>query len=76
MKTLSTYMSEHGLSPHEMAQRLGCSEGAVRKWVYGERMPSAEWMRAIAKATDREVMPNDFVLAGVPVSTANENEAA
>ena len=57
---LADFMAKHGLSFSDMKDRLGCSEGAVRKWVYGERRPSQEWMTRIAAANDGEVQPNDF----------------
>lgn len=63
---LADYMASHGLTPEAMKDRLGCSEGAVRKWLYGERTPSPEWMRKIAAATDGAVQPNDFFAPAAP----------
>ena len=60
---LSGYMKLHHISPDDMATRIdGVSASAVRKWMYGERMPRPEQMRRIAEITERQVMPNDFIL--------------
>jgi len=64
---LADFMAKHGLSFSDMKDRLGCSEGAVRKWVYNERRPSSYWMSRIATATDGEVQPNDFFSSASPL---------
>lgn len=59
--TLSEYMKSSKLDPDRMAAIIGCSPGAVKKWLYGERMPRAEQMRRIDEVTGGQVKPNDFV---------------
>ena len=59
--TLHDYLNSKSLSDAEMAITLGCSEGAVRKWRYGQRTPRIEQMRKIQECTDGLVSPNDFL---------------
>lgn len=60
---LSSYMTEKGIQPRELAEMLGdASESGVRKWMYGERVPRPEQMRRIAEITSGKVQPNDFIL--------------
>lgn len=71
---IADYMAAHGLSPDTMRNRLGCSEGAVRKWMYGERRPSSEWMLKIAETTEGAVQPNDF-FTPPPAPASSQREA-
>lgn len=60
---LSVYMSAHGISPEEMARRIGdVSASGVLKWSRGERVPRPEQQRRIHEVTGGDVSPNDFVL--------------
>ena len=46
-----------------MAALIGeVSEGAVKKWRYGERTPRPHQMARITAATDGQVTANDFML--------------
>jgi transcriptional regulator with XRE-family HTH domain len=57
---LKTYMAEASLNERQMAERLGCSVGAVRKWISGERMPRLNQMRRITQVTEGKVTALDF----------------
>ncbi|MBN9304082.1 MAG: hypothetical protein BGO82_17055 [Devosia sp. 67-54] len=60
---LALYMSQHNLSPEDMAIKIeDCSASAVLKWSRGERVPRVEQQRRIYEITDGQVTPNDFVL--------------
>lgn len=61
--TLRAFMDAHALGPTEMARRLECSESAVRKWYYGERIPRPDQMRRISEATFGIVTANDLLEA-------------
>lgn len=61
--TLSEYMKLHSLSDADFAASLGCSEGAVKKWRYRERIPRPDQMRQISDATGGDVTANDFMSA-------------
>ena len=73
---LSEYMKQNCLDDAAMAARIGgCSEGAVRKWKYGERTPRPEQLARIAEATDGKVMPNDFMLQSKAASARQSRSA-
>ena len=73
---LSAYMEQNGLTPDAMAQRVGdCSESAVRKWMYGERVPRADQLRRIFEVTEGAVSANDFVHADQTPSTPTAEAA-
>lgn len=69
--TLAEFMKANSLTDVLLAEQLNCSAGAVRKWLYGERIPRAEQMRKIVELTAGSVTPNDFLIASPP-----EGEAA
>ena len=54
------YLEQQKLTYSAFARKIGVSPQAVRRYVTGERRPSADIMTAIAQATDGEVRPNDF----------------
>ncbi|MGO9430586.1 helix-turn-helix domain-containing protein [Rhodoblastus sp.] len=59
---LSAYMADNGLDDAAMAEKIGqCSEFAVRKWKYGERVPRPDHLRRISSATEGRVRPADFI---------------
>ena len=70
---LSVFMSEHKLDDAAMAALVGdCTDHAVKKWRYDERLPRVEQMRRIYAVTDGAVTPNDFVLhPTAPADPAN-----
>lgn len=76
--TLSEFMAEQGLADAEMAVLIGdCSDHAVKKWRYGERLPRGDQMRRIYAVTDGAVTPNDFVLhSDTPAAPAAAGFAA
>lgn len=59
--TLKEYITSKELSPEQMAEKLDCSPGAVRKWLSHERTPRPDQMRRITLATGGKVTPNDFI---------------
>lgn len=63
MKLLD-YMRDEKLDDDAMASRLGdCSGHAVKKWKYGERVPSIEVAARIERATEGRVGLRDWVRA-------------
>jgi predicted transcriptional regulator len=69
---LADFMRDRGISDQEMAALVGCSEFAVRKWKYGERVPRGQAMSRLREATDGTVTANDFL----PARPAPSEEAA
>lgn len=61
--TLNEYMKIHSLSDADLATSLGCSEGAVKKWRYGERVPRRAQMLLLLEHTKGAVTANDFLAA-------------
>ena len=43
------------------AGRIGCTQAMVSFWINRQSNPTMERMVAIARATDGEIMPNDFL---------------
>lgn len=70
--TLAEYMKNASLTDADMAAKLGCSEGAVKKWRYRERMPRPEQLRQIDEITGGAVTANDFVAPAVSPERAQE----
>lgn len=62
--TLSEFMSAHSITDSQLAEKLRCSIGAVRKWRSGERTPRPDQMRRIVEVTKAKVTPNDFHVVG------------
>ncbi len=58
--TLDQYMRTNSVHEAELAEKLACSVGAVRKWLSGERLPRPEQMQKIVNITDGQVTANDF----------------
>jgi len=67
------YMKTHGLEDEEMAELIGCSVFAIRKWKYRERTPRPEQMLRIKAATGGMVSADDFMIEDKP---DNSGEAA
>jgi transcriptional regulator with XRE-family HTH domain len=57
---LKTYLSENSVSLSEFARLVGASEGGIRKWLTGERVPRPEAVRKIQEVTGGAVTANDF----------------
>lgn len=61
MKLLA-WMQTKRVTDAEMAQRVGdCTEHAVRKWKYGERLPTPEKIAKIEDVTGSAVTLRDFI---------------
>jgi transcriptional regulator with XRE-family HTH domain len=74
--TLHEYLGTSGISDADFAGRLGCSEGAVKKWRYRERMPRADQLRRIMEATEGAVTANDFMAPPLSPERAGAQAAA
>lgn len=61
---LSDFMRLKEISDQEMATQVGCSEFAVRKWKYGERVPRGAALARIVEVTEGAVTANDFLPGG------------
>ena len=59
--TLLQFMAEQKLSDEQMADLVGVSASAVRKWKYGQRVPRRGAMARLIQATDGAVNPIDFL---------------
>lgn len=57
---LAEYMKANNVSDADLAAYLGRSEGAVRKWRWGQRLPRREVMVQIQEFTGGAVNPVDF----------------
>lgn len=65
-------MRDEKLDDDAMAARLGdCSGHAVKKWKYGERVPSIEVAARIERATDGRVGLRDWVRSEAEPTHAN-----
>lgn len=58
---LAAYLRHNDISDEQFAEKIGASEGAVRKWKSGERTPRPDAMLSILAATSGKVTPNDFL---------------
>lgn len=56
----SDFIEESGKSRTEVANELGCSRQAVRRYVLGERIPRADEMQKIFEWSGGKVTANDF----------------
>lgn len=57
---LAEYMKANNITDAALAAYLGMSEGAVRKWRWGQRIPRREIMAQIQEYTAGAVTPIDF----------------
>ncbi len=58
--SLASYMRLRGLDDAALAEIVGVSTSAVRKWKYGERKPRGERLRRLIAVTDGAVRVRDF----------------
>lgn len=63
---LTEFLVRKGIAPKEFAEQIGTTDAAVRLYAFHGRVPTPKIMRRVIKATDGQVMPNDFF--------ANDNE--
>lgn len=71
---LIDYLRANNLTDEAFAARVGRSKWAVRKWMYGQRVPRGVEMLAIANATQGVVSADDFMPAR-PATPAKEQAA-
>jgi transcriptional regulator with XRE-family HTH domain len=57
---LIEYLREQNLTDEQFAEQVGKSKWAVRKWMYGQRVPRHNEMQSIALLTGGKVTANDF----------------
>ena len=57
---LADWLDKHSVSQADFARYVGRSKATISRIVNGRRQPSLQTMMRITKATDNEVMPNDF----------------
>jgi transcriptional regulator with XRE-family HTH domain len=59
--SLADYLRKNNLSPSEFASLCGVKNAeTVRKWLRGDRIPRAEMMQRIIKASSGHVSPSSF----------------
>jgi predicted transcriptional regulator len=57
---LAKYLTEKSLTAAEFAKKVSVSDESIRRYLRGDRRPSAEVMKRIARRTKGEVTANDF----------------
>jgi len=60
---LKNWLEKQRLTNREFAKMFSVSESAIHRWTTtddGKRMPRLEYIRAIEKATEGKVKPQDF----------------
>lgn len=57
---LHDWMAREGVEDQELARRVGRDRSTIYRIRVGSHKPSPELMEAIAKATDGDVLPNDY----------------
>lgn len=67
--TLREWLKKKKMKPEDFAAKVAASEGAVLKWLSGERFPRPESLARIQLATGGKVTANDFVAASKPAAT-------
>lgn len=59
---LTSYLSDNKIDEKAFGAQLGVSEFAVRKWRYGQRVPSVETIQRISEITGGEVGFTDWLV--------------
>ncbi len=59
---LKKYLEKNQITQREFSKKLGVSDGAITRWVKGERIPKMKLIMKIKKETNGEVNPQDFYL--------------
>lgn len=57
---LRRFIDQGEMTIEAMAKKLDCSESAVRKWYYGQRVPRFKHIAMIQRITRGQVTANDF----------------
>jgi DNA-binding transcriptional regulator YiaG len=60
---LKNWLEKQRLTNREFAKMLGVSESAIHRWTAtddGKRLPRPEYIKAIERATEGKVKPQDF----------------
>jgi len=57
---LRTYLDTHDLSIANFSDTIEVSVAALHRYLTGERIPRAEVLERISRATNGAVKPNDF----------------
>lgn len=58
---LADYLSDHKIKDATFAAQIGVTRQAVGRYKFGERKPEWAILQRIAKATEGNVTPNDFL---------------
>lgn len=69
MKLLD-WMKANEMSDVAFAERVGRSKWAVRKWIYGQRVPRRAELLQILEITSGAVTPSDFLEIAVKTGDA------
>lgn len=57
---LATYLDQEKITHKAFADRIGCEQPTVTRFVGEKRVPTPELMSKIVEATGGQVTPNDF----------------
>jgi transcriptional regulator with XRE-family HTH domain len=57
---LQTWLDKETVSQAELAAALAVNRATVSRWLSGDRVPRAKWLRAIAEYTGGKVRPRDW----------------
>ena len=60
---LGQFIEAHGWSIQQLADRIGVTHEAARKYIREERIPRRKVMGKISEVTSGQVQPNDFFSA-------------
>jgi len=72
LMNLRTFLEHRKIAPARFAETIDVTGTALKRYLDGERVPRAEILERIAKATDGAVQPNDFFAFAPPTAAAPE----
>jgi transcriptional regulator with XRE-family HTH domain len=73
---LDDYLSQRGITNTQFAIDIGVERSNVSRLRRGLISPSFDMMQRIAKATEHQVMPNDFLALVTTEATSSNSEVA
>lgn len=78
MHKLERYLERNRLTQADFAERVGTTQGAIARYIAGQRMPRPEVLVRIIDATGGEVTANDFLpeAGGAPGAGPSQESGA
>lgn len=62
---LTQYLTDNGISETAFAERIGCGQATINRYINGKRFPEREMILKIEEATDGAVSPADWYAPAV-----------